>query len=102
MEDIMRKNPRAVGAVMFLIGVALAVWLKHDYDTGSSVTEKGIIAVPVTLLYGTAIMARPRLMLLNGEFGAAPMVDKVTIILTVLVGVGLGFMLRHMVFGAWQ
>jgi len=102
MEDIMRKHPRLVGVAITLLGVVLALWLKHDYDAGNSVREKAIIGVPVTLLYGLAIVARPRLMLLNGEFGRAPMVDKAAIVLVLLVGMGLGFMLRTMVFGAWQ
>ena len=98
----MRKHPRLVGVAIILLGIAMAVWLKQTYDTGDSVREKTIIGVPVALLYGLAITVRPRLMLLNGEFGSAPVWDKVAIILIVIVGVGLGFMLRHLVFGAWQ
>jgi drug/metabolite transporter (DMT)-like permease len=102
MEAIMRKHPRSVGVAIFLLGIGLAVWLKHTYDTGSATTEKAIVGVPMVLLYGLAITVQPRLMLLKGEFGSAPTVVKAMIILIAIVGVGLGFLLRHLVFGAWQ
>ena len=98
----MRKHPRLVGVAIILIGIGMAFWLKQTYETGDSVRENTIIGVPVTLLYGLTIAVRPRLMLLKGEFGSAPTRDKATLILIALVGVGLGFMLRYQVFGAWQ
>lgn len=100
--DFIRRNRRLVGFLILIIGVVSAAWEKHSYDTGDTIDANFLIIMPFLILYGLAATLHPQFLILRGEFGSASAFYKLAYVLMFVVGFGLGFYLRFVVFKAWH
>lgn len=97
-----KGSRRLIGLVLLAIGIGLAIMLKHDYDIGNSTSEDAIIVTPYLLLEGLLVVLNPGLLIMRGQFLKAPMSLKIIHIAVLVVGMGIGVVLRNTLFANWQ
>jgi hypothetical protein len=101
-NDLLGDNRRNVGILFLATGIVLVAWQGYAFGSGGFIGEGSVIITPFLLLYGAAVIARPPLLILKGEFHKAPALYKVIYIALFVVGFGIGLYIRFVVFRRWH
>ena len=102
MNRSVERYPRLIGLLVLAIGIGLALFLRHTYQTGEGIDDRAIILAPYLILYGLMVTVQPALFIPKGKFRQAPAIYKIMNVMVGLVGVGLGIYLRFVTFAEWK
>jgi hypothetical protein len=95
---------RLGGALLFALGVCLALVFRNVYRTGGELfSEKLLMLTPLLLLVGLTTMIEPRIVRsFKSEGTNLPVLFKAVYVVLFLIAIAIGVYMRFVVFKEWH